>query len=106
MLMITRFHSPIHRSEDVLKSTLQDEVNIAIGWFKENHMQANPSQFQAFVTGKCKKNNFTTVGRMLRQSLSLKQSFKIRGNPIVSLRGSFGASWYAETRFIFKPSLK
>ena len=45
-------------------------------------------------------------GRMLRQSLSLKPSFKIRGNPIVSLRGSFWASWYAETRFIFKPSLK
>ena len=40
MLMITRFHSPPHRFEDVLKSTLQDEVNIAIGWFKENHMQA------------------------------------------------------------------
>ena len=27
---------------------------------------------------------------MLRQSLSLKPSFKIRGNPIVSLRGIFG----------------
>ena len=61
MLMITRFHSPIHRYEDVLKSTLQDEVNIAIGWFKENHMQANPSQFQAFVIGKCKINNSTIV---------------------------------------------
>ena len=24
-----------HKSDDVLKSTLQDEVNIAIGWFKE-----------------------------------------------------------------------
>ena len=46
------------------------------------------------------------LGRMLRQSLSFKPSFKIRGNPIVSLRGSFWASWYAETRFIFKPSLK
>ena len=45
-------------------------------------------------------------GRMLRQSLSLKPSFKIRGNPIVSLRGSFWANWYAETWFIFKPSLK
>ena len=45
-------------------------------------------------------------GRMLRQSLSLKTRFKIRGNPIVSLRGSFRAIWYAETRFIFKPSLK
>ena len=43
-----------HKSEDVLKSTLQDEVNIAIGWFKENHMQANPSKVQAFVIGKCK----------------------------------------------------
>ena len=45
-----------HKSEDVLKSTLQDEVNIAIDWFKENHMQANPSKFQAFVIGKCKIN--------------------------------------------------
>ena len=50
---------------------------------------------------------------MLRQSLSLKPSFKIRGNPIVSLRGSFGASWYAETRgrmlrqsLSLKPSFK
>ena len=43
---------------------------------------------------------------MLRQSLSLKPSFKIRGNPIVSLSGSFWVNWYAETRFIFKPSLK
>ena len=32
---------------------------------------------------------------MLRQSLSLKTRFKIRGN----LRGTFWASWYAETRF-------
>ena len=45
------------------------------------------------------------MGRMLRQSLSLKPSFKIRENPIVSLRGSFCANWYAETRFIFKPGL-
>ena len=51
-----------HKSEDVLKCTLQDEVNIAIGWCKENHMQADPSKFQAFVIiGKCKINNFTIV---------------------------------------------
>ena len=50
-----------HKDEDVLKRTLQDEVNKDEGWFKENHMQANPSKFQGFVIGKCKINNFTVV---------------------------------------------
>ena len=45
-------------------------------------------------------------GRMLRQGLYLKPSLNIRGNPPVSFKGGFWSSWYAETWFIFKPSLK
>ena len=53
--------SYVHKSENVLKHTLQDEVNVVIKWLKYNYMRANPSKFQAFVIGKSKINNFNIV---------------------------------------------
>jgi hypothetical protein len=50
-----------HKSSQILKEVLQDEANIAIKWFKANHMQANPSKFQAFVLGKSDIIKFTIL---------------------------------------------
>ena len=41
---------------------------------------------------------------MARQSFYVKARLHLRRNPIVSLVGSFQASWYAETWFIFEPN--
>ena len=42
----------------------------------------------------------------LRQSLSLKTSFNIRENLMVSLKGSFWESWYVKTFVLFLKQLK
>ena len=50
-----------HSSADIVKSVLEKESNIAIGWFKQNYMQANPSKFQSFVIGKGNIPSFTIL---------------------------------------------
>ena len=38
-----------HEDANVLKHHLQQSAELSITWFRENHMQANPSKFQAIV---------------------------------------------------------
>ena len=41
----------IHRQLAVLKSVVESDSEIALEWFDNNQMQANPGKFQAIATG-------------------------------------------------------
>ena len=44
-----------HSDMIILKINLEKSANLALKWFENNHMKANPSKFQAILF-KCRKN--------------------------------------------------
>ena len=58
----------IHRQLAVLKSVVESESEIALKWFDNNQMQANPGKFQAIATG--------------NRTHSELKSFNVAGNAI------------------------
>ena len=44
-----------HSDMNILKINLKKSANLALKWFENNHMKANPSKFQAILF-KCRKN--------------------------------------------------
>ena len=44
-----------HSDMNILKINLEKSANLALKWFENNHMKANPSKFQAILF-KCRKN--------------------------------------------------
>ena len=58
----------IHRQLAVLKSVVENESEIALKWFDNNQMQANPGKFQAIATG--------------NRTHSELKSFNVAGNAI------------------------
>ena len=44
-----------HSEMNILKINLEKSLNLALKWFENNHMEANPSKFQAILF-KCRKN--------------------------------------------------
>ena len=58
----------IHRQLAVLKSVVESESEIALEWFDNNQMQANPGKFQAIATG--------------NRTHSELKSFNVAGNAI------------------------
>ena len=44
-----------HSDMNILKINLEKSANLALKWFDNNHMKANPSKFQA-ISFKCRKN--------------------------------------------------
>jgi len=41
-----------HSHPGIVKDTLEKAANYALQWFRENHMKANPTKFQAMVLGR------------------------------------------------------
>jgi hypothetical protein len=45
-----------HNDQDVLISMLSHDSNIAVKWFHDNGMQANPGKFQAIISHRCARD--------------------------------------------------
>ena len=44
-----------HSDMNILRINLEKSANLALQWFENNHMKANPSKFQAILF-KCRKD--------------------------------------------------
>ena len=62
-----------HSDMNILKIHMKKSANLALKWFENNHMKANPSKFQAILF-KCRKNEqifYRNIGDELIKPVSL-----------------------------------
>ena len=68
-----------HSDMNILKINLEKSANLALKWFENNHMKANPSKFQAILF-KCRKNEEVfdlNIGDKLIKPVSLVKLFGV-----------------------------
>ena len=62
-----------------LISILESESEIAINWFKDNHMTVNPGKFQAIIIGKHKENDTNQIINIVQKEIKAVSKVKPLG---------------------------
>ena len=64
---------------DNLISILESECEIAINWFKENHMIANAGKFQVIIFDKQKRNHTKQIIKNYQKEIKAVSKVKLLG---------------------------
>ena len=60
-----------HSDLNILNINLEKSANLALKWFENNHMEANPSKFQAILF-KCRKNDLNIGDELIKHVSHVK----------------------------------
>ena len=62
-----------------LISILESEIEIAINWFKDNHMIVNPGKFQAIIFDKNKRNHTNQIINIDQNEIKVVSKVELLG---------------------------